>query len=424
MSRPARSHQAGPTLDGGRRTEILDTAAELFASSGLRTSLKEIADACGILPGSLYHHFDSKEAIIVELVGRYRAELDRLADDAERALADTPADGMPQRIVDLGDAIAACALRNRAALLLTFYEPPSGASDELVQVAGHTRTAIEAATVATFRAARAGGYLREDVDLGVLAERFCEVMLHVSLGVLRDLPGADEVPRIRCRILLAGIATGRPTDAELDRSPAMAAAEEVIGSWEAVETEEAERFAMLRAVARAEFGRKGYEATTVRDIASAAGLSTGSVYRLIGSKEELLDTVVRSFVTTVRTAWAPVLASSASPVEKLDALTWMNINIVDRFSDEFNIQLAWFRESPPRTSNLGASFGARLRDVQSLLAAGHRAGELRIDGPTAGVRAWSLFELLWVPESIVRDPGPRAALSFSRDTVLRGAARR
>ena len=37
---------------------------------------------------------------------------------------------------------------------------------------------------------------------------------------------------------------------------------------------------MLRAVARAEFGRRGYEATTVRDIAKAAGLSTGTVYRL------------------------------------------------------------------------------------------------------------------------------------------------
>jgi len=58
------------SVGGSRRTEILDTAAALFASSGLRTSLKEIADACGILPGSLYHHFESKEAIIVELVER------------------------------------------------------------------------------------------------------------------------------------------------------------------------------------------------------------------------------------------------------------------------------------------------------------------------------------------------------------------
>ena len=35
--------------DGTRRTEILQTAALLIATSGLRTSLQEIADAAGIL---------------------------------------------------------------------------------------------------------------------------------------------------------------------------------------------------------------------------------------------------------------------------------------------------------------------------------------------------------------------------------------
>ncbi len=81
------------SVGGARRTEILDTAAALFASSGLRTSLKEIADACGILPGSLYHHFESKEAIIVELVERYRADLDDIAEEALAALDGRPEPG-------------------------------------------------------------------------------------------------------------------------------------------------------------------------------------------------------------------------------------------------------------------------------------------------------------------------------------------
>src|SRR5215211_3230417 len=130
--------------DGGRREEILDTAATLFASSGLRTSLKEIADACGILPGSLYHHFDSKEAIIVELVERYHADLDAIAADT---LAAVGADERPvaDQLVALGTTMADCAVRHRAALLLTLYEPPSGAGDQLVRVASHTPLAIEKA---------------------------------------------------------------------------------------------------------------------------------------------------------------------------------------------------------------------------------------------------------------------------------------
>jgi AcrR family transcriptional regulator len=52
-----------------RRQEILDAADSVMASSGyVGTSLKDIADACGIQAGSLYHHFASKEAIAVELV--------------------------------------------------------------------------------------------------------------------------------------------------------------------------------------------------------------------------------------------------------------------------------------------------------------------------------------------------------------------
>src|SRR5262249_57938903 len=45
-----------------RREEILAIAAKIFADKGYAsTTVREIADAAGILSGSLYHHFDSKE---------------------------------------------------------------------------------------------------------------------------------------------------------------------------------------------------------------------------------------------------------------------------------------------------------------------------------------------------------------------------
>src|SRR6476620_7629981 len=65
----------------GRRAELLDIAAKLFAERGLRaTTVRDIADAAGILSGSLYHHFDSKEQMVDEILrdfldslfGRYR----------------------------------------------------------------------------------------------------------------------------------------------------------------------------------------------------------------------------------------------------------------------------------------------------------------------------------------------------------------
>ena len=83
--------------------------------------------------------------------------------------------------------------------------------------------------------------------------------------------------------------------------------------------DEDERLPMLRAVARSEFGRRGYEATTVRDIASASGFSVGSVYRLIGSKDELLLSVMRSFTDNISAGWEAVLDSQGTTIEKLDA---------------------------------------------------------------------------------------------------------
>lgn len=59
-----------------RRTELLGIAAELFAQKGFRnTTVRDIADAAGILSGSLYHHFDSKESMVDEILRSFQNEL-------------------------------------------------------------------------------------------------------------------------------------------------------------------------------------------------------------------------------------------------------------------------------------------------------------------------------------------------------------
>lgn len=59
-----------------RRDHIVDAAAALFAEQGVAaTTVRDIGDAAGILSGSLYYHFSSKEAIVEEIVRRYLEEL-------------------------------------------------------------------------------------------------------------------------------------------------------------------------------------------------------------------------------------------------------------------------------------------------------------------------------------------------------------
>jgi AcrR family transcriptional regulator len=419
--------EAGPgstaSADLRRRNEILDTASELFASNGLRISLEEIAGACGIKPGSLYHHFESKEAIVVELIERYQAELDQLASSSAQTLDSMRPGDAEERITTLAVAIAECAARHSAAVQFTFYEPPGGAGQDLVALAGRSPAALEATIRDTLSRARTAGFVRADLDLDVVTDRFCQTMLHVGLGLFHSCP-TQRVARTLCTILLHGLAADYPKTSSLDRSAALTAVKDVIKTWPKQGAAPSDRAEMVRAVARAEFGRRGYEVTTIRDIAAAAGLGTGSVYRVIGSKEELLGSIMREFSERAVAGWTAALGSDSTAVEKLDAVAWLQINVMERFYDEFKIQLAWLRQVPPDIPNLGWSFPALVRRLRTELAEGVQDGNLRLDRPGSDLTARCVVEMTWIPESIVRAIGPRGAFVHARDSVLRGIAKR
>jgi AcrR family transcriptional regulator len=72
------------------RDRILDATRGLIAESGLEgTTIKAICDRAGVLPGSFYNLFDSKEQAIVTVV---REAIDAVDPDPEHLGADTLAD--------------------------------------------------------------------------------------------------------------------------------------------------------------------------------------------------------------------------------------------------------------------------------------------------------------------------------------------
>jgi AcrR family transcriptional regulator len=217
------------------------------------------------------------------------------------------------------------------------------------------------------------------------------------------------------------VAAVAPRDDALDRSAALLAVDQVIKGWDdGARGDQGSRSALIQRVARAEFGRRGYEVTTVRDIASAAGLSIGTAYRVIGSKEELLATIMASFARKVLDGWNAAIESDSTAVEKLDALAWLQINVLDKFYDEYKIQVAWLRQTPPDGLNSGWSFAAVVRLLKALLKQGSGQGQVRIESPSAELTARCILELTWTPEQIVRGHGKRAALIHARDAILRG----
>jgi len=88
MPRTATRPQRSPRADN-RLPLLLDAAARLFAQRGYAaTSMRDIAQAASMLPGSLYYHFAAKEDLLAavyeagvrDIVGAVRAALARERD--------------------------------------------------------------------------------------------------------------------------------------------------------------------------------------------------------------------------------------------------------------------------------------------------------------------------------------------------------
>ena len=79
----------------GRRELIVERAAELLARKGIAgTTVREIGDAAGILSGSLYHHFKSKDSIGDEILSGF---IDDVLADYRAAAA---SGGSPREVLE------------------------------------------------------------------------------------------------------------------------------------------------------------------------------------------------------------------------------------------------------------------------------------------------------------------------------------
>ncbi len=186
-----------------RREQLLAIAAELFAERGFKnTTVRDIADAAGILSGSLYHHFESKESMVDEILSSFQTELFRRYDEV--MAADLDSRTKVERIVRLSfEAIdqhhsEVAIFQNEATYLLGF-ERFGYLADRNRQFRQVWMTLLELG--------RSEGALRPDLD-AELVFRFIRDTVWVAVKWYR--PGgsmsADEVADQYLSILLDGVA--------------------------------------------------------------------------------------------------------------------------------------------------------------------------------------------------------------------------
>ena len=69
------------------REKILNTATQLFIQKGSeKTSMQDIAQTAGISKGAIYHHFKSKDEIVLEVM---RSRQEMMEEEIKQWLKDT-----------------------------------------------------------------------------------------------------------------------------------------------------------------------------------------------------------------------------------------------------------------------------------------------------------------------------------------------
>ncbi len=155
-----RSHHADSRLP-----KVLDEAARLFRTRGFEgTSVREIAKAVGMLPGSLYCHFETKEALLVAV---YVKGVQQIIEAVQSAVAD---------VADPWERLEAACIAHLEAILH---------DDDYAQVVVRVRPA----------------------DVPVAHESLIELRNsyeELFTGLIKDLPLARSTDRRVLRLMLVG----------------------------------------------------------------------------------------------------------------------------------------------------------------------------------------------------------------------------
>jgi AcrR family transcriptional regulator len=186
-----------------RREELLATAAEVFAEQGYNaTTVRKIADHAGMLAGSLYYHFDSKESMLEQIL---RTFLDELWGRYDRVLAAGlgPTETLGALVTESFREID----RHRAAVAIYQKESKQLLAQDRFAFLAESQRSFEKAWLSTLERGVAEGVFRTDLDVR-LTYRFVRDTVWVAASWYQ--PGGqhspEEIARQYLSMVLEGIA--------------------------------------------------------------------------------------------------------------------------------------------------------------------------------------------------------------------------
>lgn len=166
---------------------------------------------------------------------------------------------------------------------------------------------------------------------------------------------------------------------------------------QAVSREEGSRRSSLLHAAARLFREKGFEATTIRDIAGAVGMGSGSPFCHFRSKQHILGCIVLEGMASALTAVEALMKRRMSPVERFRALMHLHVSTLHHPGNDYTAVMLYewrslSKENREQLVALMDRYESAWHDcLESLQRAGHFCGDLRlIRQMILGATNWSL----------------------------------
>jgi len=315
--------------DSTTTDRLLDAAAELFWHRGYAaTTTREIATAFGIQQASLYHHIASKEDLLYRIC---ISSLEPFVKDVPAAVeqAECPAD----RIKSLIHAHLTTLLRYQQRNVTQLTELRSLCARHRTEVLA-LRDKYEQFSRTILEDAQAARMIRDDVSAKFLNLELMGILNHATLWFRKGQAlSEDRLAEIFTKVFLDGAATlsMRSRLALPDLSPEEKKRVRVRKTPAAPDNP-----ALARALDAAVglFSRKGYAATSTREVAKLLGIQKATLYYHVESKEDLLFAICQSSLTQIRNDVETAIGDSQDPLERTQALICSHIESLLRDADE------------------------------------------------------------------------------------------
>jgi AcrR family transcriptional regulator len=132
--------------------------------------------------------------------------------------------------------------------------------------------------------------------------------------------------------------------------------------------------------AAAEFADRGFDATSIRDIAESVGISSSTLYHHFTNKQDILHAAVTRFMTDFVEACVPTLQDrSLTPTERIRRAVRLHIEFSDDRRPELLVGNPIRNALDPEHRDLGLKLQRAYHDaVRDTIDEGRRAGEFTV----------------------------------------------